>query len=43
MHPRFGLEREYAVRVLGALSNEEKATPSGGRSPGRWHGCVRVY
>lgn len=26
MHPRFGLEREYAVRVLGALSNEEKQT-----------------
>lgn len=25
MHPRFGLEREYAVRVLGALSAEEKA------------------
>jgi 23S rRNA pseudouridine2605 synthase len=25
MHPRFGLEREYAVRVLGALNNEEKA------------------
>ena len=24
MHPRFGLEREYAVRVLGALSQEEK-------------------
>ena len=24
MHPRFGLEREYVVRVLGALSNEEK-------------------
>jgi 23S rRNA pseudouridine2605 synthase len=24
MHPRFGLDREYAVRVLGALSNEEK-------------------
>lgn len=24
MHPRFGLEREYAVRVLGALSREEK-------------------
>jgi 23S rRNA pseudouridine2605 synthase len=24
MHPRFGLEREYAVRVLGKLSNEEK-------------------
>lgn len=23
-HPRFGLEREYAVRVLGALSGEEK-------------------
>jgi len=24
MHPRFGLEREYAVRVLGALSQEDK-------------------
>ncbi len=24
MHPRFGLEREYAVRVLGALSSEER-------------------
>ena len=24
MHPRFGLEREYAVRVLGPLSSEEK-------------------
>ena len=24
MHPRFGLEREYAVRVLGALALEEK-------------------
>ncbi len=24
MHPRFGLEREYAVRVLGALNKEEK-------------------
>jgi len=24
MHPRFGLEREYAVRVLGALNREEK-------------------
>jgi 23S rRNA pseudouridine2605 synthase len=24
MHPRFGLEREYAARVLGALSQEEK-------------------
>lgn len=24
MHPRFGLQREYAVRVLGALSSEEK-------------------
>ncbi len=24
MHPRFGLEREYAVRVLGALTNDEK-------------------
>ena len=24
MHPRFGLEQEYAVRVLGALSDDEK-------------------
>lgn len=24
MHPRFGLQREYAARVLGALSEEEK-------------------
>jgi 23S rRNA pseudouridine2605 synthase len=24
MHPRFGLEREYAVRVLGALTAEER-------------------
>lgn len=24
MHPRFGLEREYAVRVLGALNADEK-------------------
>lgn len=24
MHPRFGLEREYAVRVLGKLTREEK-------------------
>lgn len=24
MHPRFGLQREYAVRVLGALSQEER-------------------
>jgi 23S rRNA pseudouridine2605 synthase len=24
MHPRFGLQRQYAVRVLGALSDEEK-------------------
>ena len=24
MHPRFGLEREYAVRVLGALSKDER-------------------
>ncbi|WP_395347820.1 pseudouridine synthase [Variovorax sp. UC122_21] len=24
MHPRFGLEREYAVRVLGAISSEER-------------------
>ena len=26
MHPRFGLVREYAVRVLGSLSKEEKQT-----------------
>ena len=25
MHPRFGLQREYAVRVLGALNAEERA------------------
>ncbi|MGL4668035.1 MAG: pseudouridine synthase [Saezia sp.] len=24
MHPRFGIEREYAVRVLGGLSDEDK-------------------
>ncbi|ARU05230.1 hypothetical protein CCO03_11545 [Comamonas serinivorans] len=24
MHPRFGLQRQYAVRVLGALSDDEK-------------------
>ena len=30
MHPRFGLQREYAVRVLGALSNEEKQRLLGG-------------
>jgi 23S rRNA pseudouridine2605 synthase len=30
MHPRFGLEREYAVRVLGALTNEEKQKLLGG-------------
>src|ERR1035437_1124088 len=24
MHPRFGLEREYAVRVLGSLNKDEK-------------------
>jgi len=30
MHPRFGLEREYAVRVLGALSEEEKQLLIGG-------------
>ncbi|MCY7305781.1 MAG: rRNA pseudouridine synthase [Rhodoferax sp.] len=30
MHPRFGLEREYAVRVLGALSNDEKQKLLGG-------------
>ncbi|UXH77071.1 pseudouridine synthase [Roseateles amylovorans] len=26
MHPRFGVEREYAVRVLGSLSPEQKST-----------------
>jgi 23S rRNA pseudouridine2605 synthase len=26
MHPRFGVEREYAVRVLGVLSDEERAS-----------------
>jgi 23S rRNA pseudouridine2605 synthase len=25
MHPRFGVEREYAVRVLGTLNNEQRA------------------
>jgi 23S rRNA pseudouridine2605 synthase len=30
MHPRFGLEREYAVRVLGALNNDEKSACSSG-------------
>jgi 23S rRNA pseudouridine2605 synthase len=25
MHPRFGVEREYAVRVLGSLSSEQRA------------------
>lgn len=25
MHPRFGVEREYAVRVLGSLSEEQRA------------------
>ena len=25
MHPRFGVEREYAVRVLGTLANDQKA------------------
>ena len=30
MHPSFGLEREYAVRVLGALSNDEKDKLLGG-------------
>ncbi len=38
MHPSFGLEREYAVRVLGALTPEEAATArwrDAGRRPGR--------
>ncbi len=30
MHPRFGLEREYAVRVLGSLSKDEKQMLLGG-------------
>ena len=30
MHPRFGLEREYAVRVLGALNKEERQKLSTG-------------
>ena len=28
MHPRFGLEREYAVRVLGALEQRGEAAPA---------------
>ena len=35
MHPRFGLEREYAVRVLGALSTEEKQRLLDGVAPRR--------
>ena len=27
MHPRFGLEREYAARVLGALDESEQQRP----------------
>lgn len=30
MHPRFGIEREYAVRVLGALSDESRQQLLGG-------------
>jgi 23S rRNA pseudouridine2605 synthase len=30
MHPSFGLEREYAVRVLGALTDDEKQRLLGG-------------
>ena len=30
MHPRFGIEREYAVRVLGGLSEEDKKKLLGG-------------
>jgi len=30
MHPRFGVEREYAVRVLGSLSEESRAKLLGG-------------
>ena len=33
MHPRFGLEREYAARVLGALSNED----GGGEGANCWY------
>jgi 23S rRNA pseudouridine2605 synthase len=30
MHPRFGIEREYAVRVLGTLTDESRARLLGG-------------
>lgn len=30
MHPRFGLQREYAVRVLGPLSDDERQSLLGG-------------
>ena len=37
---RFGLEREYAVRVLGALSAEEKSRLLQGVSLDGRHGAV---
>jgi 23S rRNA pseudouridine2605 synthase len=43
MHPRFGLEREYAVRVLGALNNEEKKRLLEGVHPGRRRRPVRLH
>jgi 23S rRNA pseudouridine2605 synthase len=35
MHPRFGLEREYAVRVLGRAEQRGEAAPARRRRPGR--------
>jgi 23S rRNA pseudouridine2605 synthase len=42
MHPRFGLEREYAVRVLGALSDERKGSACWTACAGRRHGAVQL-
>ncbi len=54
MHPSFGLEREYAVRVLGALTPEEKQRLLDGvmlddgigrvwqHQRWRWRGCQRL-